>query len=558
MRHSSALLALLALLTLLATPATAQAPLSAIDWLGGGNAAAGTDLPGKTDGTHRAGRSRDPEFRPGTDPRGAPDALHRSVPKGDAGAGTAAGSVPSLIAPPEITVQPIGEARPDGAGLIPPDRAGLPADPWHGSRMADVARALAKLPADSLPALRALAHTLLLTEAAPPADAAPGAFLALRLDELRRMGLVEAALALAERAGAESPPLLARQLDLALLTGTEGPICGRIAAAPWLSPDPATRIFCLARTGDWQAAALIHRGAAALNLLPPRQRTLLAAFLDPASPDASPLPQPPAPAAMTPLVFRLYEAAGAPLPTRALPRAFAVADLRGNSGWKAELEAAERLARVGALSGLRLLGLYTARQPAASGGVWRRVEMVQKLDSALRDGDTAALDALLPAYWRTAKAQGLAEVWARMLAGRLAGRQPGGPAACAALEMALLTPEYESAARRVVPRDAAAGVLVSVALGRPRDLAPAGPPEGLRAALRAGFDRAPPDAAGRRLLAQGRVGEALLNAARRLHRANRRDGDDITTALRLFRAAGQEDLARRAALQLLILAPREG
>ena len=84
-----------------------------------------------------------------------------------------------------------------------------------------------------------------------------------------------------------------------------------------------------------------------------------------------------------------------------------MADLRGNSGWKAEIEAAERLARTGAVPASRLLGLYTDRRPAASGGVWDRVAAVQALDLALNEGATQDLVQALPRAWRAAQDQRL-------------------------------------------------------------------------------------------------------------------------------------------------------
>ena len=44
------------------------------------------------------------------------------------------------------------------------------------------------------------------------------------------------------------------------------------------------------------------------------------------------------------------EAIGTPLPTAPLPLAFAHSDLRHTAGWKARIEAAERLVRTGAVS----------------------------------------------------------------------------------------------------------------------------------------------------------------------------------------------------------------
>ena len=94
---------------------------------------------------------------------------------------------------------------------------------------------------------------------------------------------------------------------------------------------------------------------------------------------------------ITPLIFRMREAIGEPLPTPPLPRAFANADLRPITGWKPQIEAAERLAVSGAIDENRLLGLYTERLPAASGGVWERVDAMQEFDAAYRADDPGAI-----------------------------------------------------------------------------------------------------------------------------------------------------------------------
>ena len=66
-----------------------------------------------------------------------------------------------------------------------------------------------------------------------------------------------------------------------------------------------------------------------------------------------------------------------------LPLAFAHAELRDTAGWKSQIESAERLARAGVIAPNVLLGLYTERLPAASGGVWDRAAAFQRFESAL-------------------------------------------------------------------------------------------------------------------------------------------------------------------------------
>ncbi|HAW48958.1 MAG TPA: hypothetical protein DCX34_17285, partial [Roseovarius sp.] len=332
MRSSSAFLAAL----LWSGTAAAQAPLSAIDWLDEMGTAAVTP--------------------PGPD---APDTADR-------------------IARPDVTVTPLGAQRADSVGLLPSTTTGLPRTLWEASNTAILIRYLERLPERPLPAMRALYYTLLLAEAdAPPDSTGAASFLHARLAALRRFGAVEPALALVERAGGSRPGLFDTWLDLALLDGREDRACAALAATPHLSDDPRSRIYCLARAGDWQTAALILHGAEASGAITEPDVTLLALHLEPELIEEIAPPVPPT--EMTPLRFRLYESIGAPLGTHGLPRAYAMADLRGTAGWKAEIVAAERLAQTGALAATRLFGLYTARKPAASGGVWDRVAAVQAL-----------------------------------------------------------------------------------------------------------------------------------------------------------------------------------
>ena len=503
MRSTSALL----LSLLWCGVATAQTPLSAIDWL--------------------------TEMEPAT------------VAPAPPAAGTAAR--------PDVTVTPLDAPRADAVGLLPTATTGLPGTLWSESRSATLTRYLDRLPARPLPAVQALYYTLLLAEAdAPPGSADGAAFLRARLAALRRFGAVEPALALIERAGGATPALFDTWLDLALLDGREDPACDALAAAPHLSTDLRARIYCLARSGDWQTAALILHGAEAGGAIAEPDVTLLALYLEPDLIEeiASPAP----PDAMTPLRFRLFEAIGAPLGTRALPRAFAMADLRGTAGWKAEIVAAERLAQTGALAATRLFGLYTAREPAASGGVWARVAAVQALDRALQSGTDEDLAKALPAAWEAARAVGLETVLAELFVERLLAAAPlPEPLATRAVEMGLLSPLYERAHELRAPFSARDRLLAGIAKGAPRaeDAVTR-----MHSAIAAGFAATAAAPEHQRLIAQGRLGEAILAAAALLDKGTERAAPSaVRAAIATLRAAGLEDTARRAALQILILGP---
>ncbi|MDR9394361.1 MAG: hypothetical protein RI571_08545 [Roseovarius sp.] len=496
-----------------ASAAPAQQPLSAIDWL---------DSPGA------AGRADRPLPPPAEPPvSGSTDI-------------------------PDVDVMPLDAALPDAAGLLPAASTGLPRTLWRDSTTSALVTALDGLPDRPLPAVQALFYTLLLTEADAPFDAGSDArFLSARLDALRRYGAVSPALALVERAGPARASLFDHWLGLALLDGSEAAPCSALKRDPALSTAYAARVYCTARAGDWQTAALTFDAAKAVGALTPVEEQLLAVFLSPEAIDDATLPPPPRD--VTPLTFRLFEAAGAPLATGSLPRAFAVADLRGTAGWKAEIEAAERLVRRQALPENRLLGLYTAREPAASGGVWDRAAMVQRVHTALRQGDTRAVAGVLPRAWPAMRDAGLGIAFAQLFGADLPQRDLPRDQQPLALRIGLLSPAYESIAtsrRQTGGMDGETAFLVDVALGR---VAPDAGTTPLQRAIATAFAASGPAPDHRPLIEAGKLGEAIIAAARQLETARRGDRARLGAALRSLRAVGLEDTARRAALQLLIL-----
>ncbi|MFU8834432.1 MAG: hypothetical protein ACNA7F_04090 [Roseovarius sp.] len=453
---------------------------------------------------------------------------------------------------PGVTVTALDAPHADAVGLLPGSVSGLPASLWENSTTAALIRYLDGLPERPLPAMQALYYTLLLTEADAPPDTGPEAlFLASRLAALRRLGAIEPALALVERAGGATPALFDAWLDLALLEGGEDGACAALAAAPHLSRNPDARIYCLARAGDWNTAALILHGAEVTGALGDPDVTLLALYLEPELIDE--IAPPDTPAAMTPLRFRLFEAIGAPLGTRNLPRAFAMADLRGTAGWKAEIEAAERLAETGAIAGTRLFGLYTARRPAASGGVWERVAAVQALDTALTNSDADALARALPPAWEAARAVRLEIVLADLVAERLLAAPLPAAIRPLAFEIVALSALYERTAEILPPSTPRQRLLTGIAAGQP-EISHAETP--LELAITEAFASTAAAPEHRPLIETGRLGEAILAATAQLDGAPARAAPSATRAsLSTLRALGLEDTARRAALQLLLLGP---
>ncbi|WP_317624356.1 hypothetical protein [Rhodalgimonas zhirmunskyi] len=450
---------------------------------------------------------------------------------------------------PDVSVSSLDEAGVAAVGLLPKSVTGLPASLWQASKSADLVREMRAQDPLALPALQSLFYTLILAEAEPPFDAGRGHdMLKERVAQLMELGAVEPAQALLERAGPDVPQLFALWFDVTLLTGTEDAACSALNAKRYLSTDMATRIYCEARGGDWAAAAVSYDTASALGLLSPVEKRLLALFIDPElieeAADLAP------PSTISPLAFRLYEAAGQALPTGSLPRAFAMADLRATSGWKAELEAAERLSRTGALSENRLFDIYTARQPAASGGIWDRVEALQRFDTAVRSRDPGAVARTLPPAWRAMQDSHLEVPFARYYAQALAPLPMTGEAHELAFAIAMLSPDYESLAAKMTPQTDEERFLAALARGEPQN-APTSDPLSRSIARAFSETEVPRDLAP--LLAEGKLGEAILRAMTLFASGMEGNYTDLDAALAGFRAMGLEDTARRAGLQLMLL-----
>jgi len=445
---------------------------------------------------------------------------------------------------------PIGAVGIEAVGLLPPAITGLPRELWGASDTTTLTRLFGAQPLQGLPAIQSFTETLALAELDPPADADPERatlFLA-RVDLLLARGALDPAQAMIERTTPRNPEVFRRWFDVSLLLDHAERACAAMGANPDIAPALPARIFCLARSGDWSAAALTLGTGEALGRISADEGDLIARFLDPELFEGE-APLPPDPA-LTPLTFQMRAAIGERPATTGLPLAFAHADLSDRAGWRAQLDAAERLSRSGAIEPAQWLAIYTARVPSASGGVWDRVAALQRFDAAILAGDTRATATLLPPAWAAMEAAGLEVPFAETYADHLMRLPLTGAPGLLSRRVALLSSRYEQVAQSAVPQNDAERFSFALATGEP-----AQPPPGadmLARAVARAFDQAPGGHRYAWLVQNDRLGEALLRAALVLSDTER-DPADVTDALVLYRAVGLEDVARRAALQLVLL-----
>lgn len=474
------------------------------------------------------------------------------------------GGVPVAIDEPPVTEaggalpEPVATTSldgpsPDAVGLIPPAVSGLPRDLWGAGLTREISERLIVDRAGDLPALRQLFLTMLLAEVMAPVDAGGrGDLLRVRIDKLLALGALEQAAALIQAAGATTTPeMFRRSFDVALLTGAEDRACDAMAQAPHLAPTVPARIFCLARSGDWDTAALTLHTSEALGEISADQANLLARFLDPDLFEGDPVP--PAPSPVTPLDWKIYEAIGEPLPTEGLPLAFSYAEIGPKAGWKAQIEAAERLTRGGTIPPNVILGLYTERDPAASGGVWDRAAAFQSFEAALKSGDADRISISLSEVWARMQEAELEVPFAVLFGKALIDLPLTGEAAGIAFRVGLLSPYLDLAARRHSPADLTETFLAGLATGNLTGLVP---PDSLGRAIASAF-RAPNASTDAQTLLDGnRRGEAILVAIDNIGRGVQGDLRGVTEGLSLMLLVGLDGVARRTALELMILERR--
>lgn len=458
--------------------------------------------------------------------------------------------IASSALPPDVTVMPLGAVTRDAVGLLPASITGLPGDLWGATETETLSRLFRAQPVQGLPAIQAFTETLALAELDAPRDAAPDlpALFLARLDMLLARGALDQAQALIARAGAAEAEVFRRWFDVSLLTGRAEHACQTMEASPDIAPTLPARIFCLARSGDWSAAALTLDTGEALGRISRAEGDLIARFLDPELFEGD-APLPPD-RSLTPLAFQMRSAVGERPATAGLPLAFAHADLSDVAGWNAQLDAAERLTRSGAIEPGQWFAIYTAHVPSASGGVWDRVAALQRLDAALLADDIAGIEARLGPAWEAMQAAGLETAFAEVHADRLLRTPLTGETGQLARRIGLLSSRYEEVAQAAVPQSANERFVFDIARGLP-----ALPPPGSRLmaeAVATAFNADPAPHRYAWFVQNDRLGEALLRAALVLSDPGR-DPDDVTDALILYRSVGLEDVARRAALQLLLL-----
>ena len=453
----------------------------------------------------------------------------------------------------EIVVTSLNDRQRDGVGILSYRQSGIPKNVWDQTSALRVRKLMSQTPYAGLPEVRSLYRRMLLAEFDPPIGASASTNLLLaRIDKLLAIGALEQASALINAAGADTADLFSRWFDISLLTNNADEACATLQHSPMLSPAKNVRVFCLARAGDWDAAAVSLTLGETLGRIDPHYSLLLSFFLDPALIEEEAPPEPRRP--MSALEFLIRESVGLPRPDTSLPDAFLHADLADYVPVRFRMLAAERLVRIGALDPGILFAAYREEPAASSGGIWERADAVQDFDTAVGADVNDALIRLD----RELTAVGLRHAAATTLASRLEQLEPSAlehKAREIAASYLLLAGKLDRAMAWMTPGASVHLRTAAVVAGKSDVIDPAISADMF--AILAPFLETDPtrllDPRMAQLVSTQRTGEAIFGAIALLARDTMPDPGDVALALATLRAVGQEETARRAAIQLLLL-----
>jgi hypothetical protein len=455
----------------------------------------------------------------------------------------------SQTALPEIEVTKLDDVPRSSVGLLPPTVTGFPASMWKESQADDLVRLLRELGSPTSPAAQKLLFQMLLAEAEAPLSLDDTEeFLSERISILISSGAIDPAIALLERASPLPPQLVPKLFEASLLGSQYEPACKQVLELGANYKNDAGRIYCHALEGDWLTASLIYNTSKALDSIETSTLVLLGEFLeiDEATQKIFPTPE----INLSPLDFKLYETLGYHIVREDLANAFIFSDLSGENGWYAQLTAAEKLAEYGVIDANRFLGIFTAYEPPSSFGIWERVSAIQRLDKALASSDsTKEVELALRNAWQLFRFTANSSIFAEIFTPRLLETKLTPNSEIMAIKIGMLSSNYNNIISNPLAINALEPIIFAFTN---REVQFVKPKNTLEKTLLDAFYRPRVPSYVRLQLADGKLGEVILNALIQLERGISGDMQDLLESISTLRHVGLERVSQRTALWLIL------
>ena len=421
----------------------------------------------------------------------------------------------------------------------------------------EIADMLDKFPNEGTPESKRLFRRMLLAQTNPaPDDVQNGLVLQARVSRLLEIGALDAAEALIKLAPVTNPQVFQQKFDIAILTNRTTSVCKTLKSIPAISDDLSARVYCLARGGDWNAAAITLSLGAGIGAIDPAREEMLIRFLDPELFEGEPDPIAPDPLGIMDFVLR--ESVLLPRPSGLMPLPYLYRDIGKRAPLRSKIEASERFVVAGSLPANLLFAAYREGKAASSGGVWGRAKSVQNLDTALANEDmrniSQSIVVIYDAFAEVGLLDALAEEYADMFSGlKYSAGYTGSKSQI--LDMQHLANNSDVNWSNNIVLDDTKQLALAIVTKAPLIINPAG--SAMQRSIVNGLNGPIPDSSTAtqmlKMLEDGRQGQAILASMRLLSSGAMADPEGVRIGLYVLSAAGQSAVARRIAVQILLL-----
>ncbi len=279
----------------------------------------------------------------------------------------------------------------NSVGFFSGNRLGLPINAWSGETEILLAKEVKKISISELYHLNRFLKRILLVEIDPPitqvdAPYAGTAFLRSRISKLIDMGALDDAEALLEAASPLTEfGLLDLWTEVSFLTRRLDNFCEMILQSHNTKMVPSHRIVCLARSGDWNAAALALATYTSIGEIDNELETLLINYLDHEA--ELDLVNKDICLEKSAILLYLCGFSGIRISDSELPVKFLYSNLSRSKSLRTRISTSEEFVKSGSLDPNVLFSNYRVKEPSASGGVWARAKIVQNVDKSLNASD---------------------------------------------------------------------------------------------------------------------------------------------------------------------------
>ena len=273
-------------------------------------------------------------------------------------------------------------------GIYPSIKIGINSDIWKNNNEIEISTILKKIRISDLYYLNRLLKRILLIESDPPIIAvgekfSGTIFLRQRILKLIQMGALDDAEALIlDSEPTFDPNLTDLWSEISFLTYRFERFCKAILNGYHNSLEPAHKIICLARSGDWNAAALSLATFSSINEIDSDHEKLLINYLDHEA-ELEIINKDKCEEDKSVIIYLCnFSNITTQIPNYGVK--FLYNNLGRGKSIRSRIVASEELVKSGALNPNILFSTYKIKQPSTSGGVWARAKLVQELDRIIQ------------------------------------------------------------------------------------------------------------------------------------------------------------------------------